>query len=186
MLQLAKDFGLEAFGTASKGKHGLVRELGGIPIDYKGDDFVARVREHTGGQGVDAVFDPIGGTHLSRSWAAVRKPHGILVGYGVSEALTGTGARRKALLATATRLVLFKILPGKRRAAFYRISQAPHSSYPMIREDLITLLEKLRAGTIRPIVGMRFALADAANAHKLMERSGTTGKIVLDHAMTSS
>ena len=48
-----------AVGTASKSKHGLVKRLGATPIDYKGEDFVERIRSLTG-DGVDAAFDPIG------------------------------------------------------------------------------------------------------------------------------
>jgi len=47
------------FGTASRGKHDLVLSLGGIPIDYKSDDFVGRVLQMTGSAGVDAVFDAV-------------------------------------------------------------------------------------------------------------------------------
>jgi len=61
VLELGKLAGLKIFGTASNGKHDLVASLGGIPIDYKSDDFVTRVLQMTGGKGVDAAFDAIGG-----------------------------------------------------------------------------------------------------------------------------
>src|SRR5437867_6313885 len=60
MLQLAKLAGVEMYGTCSAQGAALVRELGGIPINYKNADFVKEIHRLTG-DGVDAVFDGIGG-----------------------------------------------------------------------------------------------------------------------------
>jgi len=72
MLQLAKLAGVEMFGTCSAAGAAVVRELGGIPIDYKKEDFVREVHRLTG-DGVDAVFDGIGGDNLWRSRNALRE-----------------------------------------------------------------------------------------------------------------
>jgi NADPH:quinone reductase-like Zn-dependent oxidoreductase len=80
LLQLGKLAGLELYGTASKRNHGRVMSLGATPIDYTTEDFVERIFTLTG-DGVDAVFDPIGGTHLNRSFKTLRKG-GCLVAYG--------------------------------------------------------------------------------------------------------
>ena len=61
-LQLGSIAGIKMFGTASKSKHALISSLGGIPIDYRTEDFVLRAA------GVDAVFDPIGGRNWYRSY----------------------------------------------------------------------------------------------------------------------
>src|SRR5262249_20632805 len=63
-LQLATLNHVTVYGTASEAKQDVVTQWGGIPINYQKEDFVARVRALTGGKGVDAVFDPIGGQHL--------------------------------------------------------------------------------------------------------------------------
>lgn len=68
-LELGRLTGLEMWGTASAGKHDLIRSLGGTPIDYKSKDFVAEVRRATG-DGVDLVLDPVGWTYFSRSFHA--------------------------------------------------------------------------------------------------------------------
>jgi NADPH2:quinone reductase len=60
LLELGKLAGLEMYGTASKHNHELVSALGATPIDYRTEDFVKRIRDLTG-DGVDVVFDPIGG-----------------------------------------------------------------------------------------------------------------------------
>src|SRR6202040_725678 len=92
-LQLGGMQGLKMFGTASAGKHGLVADLGGIPIDYRNEDFTVRAG------GVDAVFDAVGGRNWLRSYAALGKG-GRFVGYGVSAAVEG--GRRNFLLAAAS------------------------------------------------------------------------------------
>ena len=65
MLDLCGMMGIKTFGTASQGKHGLVESPGGIPIDYKSEDFVEVVNREGG---VDKVVDHIGGSHLVRSF----------------------------------------------------------------------------------------------------------------------
>ncbi len=81
-LQLGSLDGLKMFGTASKPKHALVAELGGIPIDYRTEDFVQRAA------GVNAVFDPVGGSNWRRSYRAMGKG-GRFIGYGMSAAIEG-------------------------------------------------------------------------------------------------
>jgi NADPH2:quinone reductase len=92
VLELGKLAGLKIFGTASKGKHDLVTALGGIPIDYKSDDFVTRVLQKTGGAGVDATFDAVGGSNWWRSYKTLRpggqNPGGQLIGYGMSSVVS--------------------------------------------------------------------------------------------------
>ena len=80
MLQLAKLAGVEMYGTCSAQGAAVVRELGGIPIDYKNADFVKEIHRLTG-DGVDAVFDGIGGDNLWRSRDALYQG-GCVVTYG--------------------------------------------------------------------------------------------------------
>src|SRR5512139_1743555 len=87
MLQLAKLAGVEMYGTCSAQGAAVVRELGGIPIDYKNADFVKEIYALTG-DGVDAVFDGIGGDNLWRSRDALREG-GRLVTYGFQSKLRG-------------------------------------------------------------------------------------------------
>jgi len=87
LLQLAKLAGVEMYGTCSAQGSEIVRELGGIPIDYKNADFVNEIRRLTG-DGVDAVFDGIGGDNLRRSRDALREG-GRVVSYGFQGKMRG-------------------------------------------------------------------------------------------------
>ena len=171
LLDLGKLVGLEMYGTASEGNHEIVSSLGATPIDYRAEDFVERVRTLTG-EGVDAVFDPIGGARqLWRSYRALRKG-GRLVWFGV--AATSREGMSVIPLSLLTRFLLSLIPDGKR---------APNSPDPgkgaWYHETLTSLFDSLSAGQIRPLVAARFPLVEAARAHALLERGGHAGKVVL-------
>jgi NADPH:quinone reductase-like Zn-dependent oxidoreductase len=170
-LQLGSLAGLKMFGTASKAKHDLVAKLGGIPIDYRSEDFVQRAA------GVNAVFDPIGGRNWLRSYRALGKG-GRFVGYGMSAAIEG--GRRNTMLAAASFawLGLASLVPGK-SARWYSITTEKKKHPAWFREDLARLLAMLQEKSIAPVVSERLPLRDAARAHELLERASVTGKIVL-------
>ena len=81
LLQLGRLAGLEMYGTCSARDAPSVSNLGGIPIDYQHQDFVTEIHRQTG-EGVDVVFDSIGGSHIWRSRKALH-PGGRVVAYGL-------------------------------------------------------------------------------------------------------
>jgi NADPH:quinone reductase-like Zn-dependent oxidoreductase len=174
LLQLGALVGLTMYGTASKSKLQDVAAAGGIPIDYKSEDFSKRV-PGLSPNGVDAVFDAVGGTHWWRSYTLVRRG-GTLVCYGVSTAVTGG---KLAGAASFLLLGILKLLPDGRRCAWYNITGLRKHQPGWFREDLKSLFELLLQGRIRPIVASRLPLREAAQANELIEHSRFTGKIVL-------
>lgn len=170
LLELGRLADLEMYGTASLHNHELVSALGATPIDYQTEDFVERVRALTG-DGVDVVFDPIGGARqLWRSYQALSKG-GRLVWFGV--AATSKYGLRVIPASLATRLFL-SLLPDGKRAPM-----APDAGKVDQQDRLAALLDLLKAGDIKPIVTERVPLAEAAHAHELLERGGHAGKVVL-------
>ena len=85
VLELGALAGLRLYGTASARDRAAVERLGAVAIDYRNEDFLARVRELTG-DGVDVALDGIGGAVSLRSFRALR-PGGRLVVYGRQETL---------------------------------------------------------------------------------------------------
>lgn len=77
LVQLARLAGAEVIGTASASKHAGVRALGAVPVDYKSEDVLERVREISP-DGVDAVFDHVGGPGLVDSWRMLGRDAGLL------------------------------------------------------------------------------------------------------------
>jgi NADPH:quinone reductase-like Zn-dependent oxidoreductase len=155
-LQLGSLAGLKMFGTASKAKHDLVASLGGIPIDYRTENFVERAA------GVDAVFDAVGGTNWLRSYRALGKG-GRFVGYGMSAAVEG--GRRNMMVAIASFAILgvLGLVPGK-SARWYSIMTQKKKYPDQFREDLSQLVKMLHEKSIRPVVAERLPLRDAARA----------------------
>ena len=172
LLELGGLAGLEMFGTASKANHELVQSLGATPIDYRNEDFVARVKALTG-DGVDAVFDPIGGARqLWRSYRALRRG-GRLVWFGVA-ATKRSGVR--VIPASMLTQVLISLIPDGRQARLPPDSNKPNDWY---RDTLETLFDYLQAGKINPVIAARLPLAEAARAHELLAQGGQRGKLVL-------
>jgi NADPH:quinone reductase-like Zn-dependent oxidoreductase len=170
-LQLGKLAGLKMFGTASKSKHDLVTALGGIPIDYRSENFVQRAA------GVHAVFDPIGGRNWPRSYRALAKG-GKFIGYGMSAAIEG-GSRHMMLAgASFAWLALAGLIPGK-SARWYSVTTEMKKHPTWFREDLKHLLTMLQEKSICPVVAERLPLREAARAHELLEKASVSGKIIL-------
>jgi NADPH2:quinone reductase len=176
LLQLGNLAGLEMYGTASPYNHALVTSLGATPIDYRSEDFVARVRDLTG-DGVDVVFDPIGGAgQVWRSSRALRKG-GRLVWFGV--AATVTSGIRVIPLSLAT-IGLLKILPdGKHAPLMAEVGASADQDRTWYRETLTELFDNLAAGNLEPVVAARFPIDEARRAHELLEQGGYAGKVVL-------
>jgi NADPH2:quinone reductase len=186
LLQLGKLSELEMYGTSSSRSASAVSELGGIPIDYKSQDFVKEIYRLTG-DGVDVVFDPIGGNHLWQSRKALRYG-GKVVGYGLIASIRGEGlasgrpGRRNRFRGTAKFGLYIAggwILPGKKRVVPYSIQTLKRLKPKMFRQDLITLFDLLQQKKIKPIIARTFPLTEARQAHELLEKGGVVGKIVL-------
>ena len=175
MLQLGKQFNLKVFGTASKSKHDLVKKYGGIPIDYRNEDFEKRIQEQTDG-GVDAVFDPIGGKHFKKSFKSL-KPGGKLVAFGFYNAVMGKGGNIPMDL---MRIMLWNILPNGRKASFYSIGGLRKKHPEWFKEDLQSLFKLLEKNDIIPEISNHFTLDKAKEVHEKIEKAETKGKIVFD------
>jgi NADPH2:quinone reductase len=185
MLQLAKLAGIQMYGTCSAEGAAVVRELGGIPIDYKKTDFVMEVHRLTG-DGVDAVFDGIGGDNLWRSRDALREG-GRLVIYGFQSKMRGGRMashsegrhpfRESAELCGYLVRNWFK--PGRKSMVPYSIQWLMRLKPNWFRQDLITLLDLLNRGKIKPLIAQRLPLDEARRAHEMLGKGGVLGKIVL-------
>jgi len=192
LLQLGRLAGLEMYGTCSSRGASTVSDLGGIPIDYQHQDFVKEIHRLTS-EGVDAVFDPIGGTHIWHSRKALR-PGGTVVGYGLRSSLRGEGltsgrpGRRQRFRGTAIFGLYIAggwLLPGRKRVVPYSIQTLKRLKPELFRQDLIALFDLLQQQKIKPLIAQRFPLAEARHAHELLGKGGVTGKIVLVRDGTS-
>lgn len=153
-------------GTA--GKLARCRALGAhAAISYRDEDFVARVREETGGRGADVVLDNMGASYLARN-VEVLAPDGRLVVIGLQGGRTGELdlglllAKRGAVHATSLRG-----RPTEQKAAIVA----------GVRAEVWPLVE---SGAVQPVVDRVLPIDRAAEAHRLVEESGHVGKVLLE------
>ena len=170
-IQLAAALGHRVFATAGSADKCRACEALGAQrgIDYRTEDFVAVVKQATGGRGVDVVLDMVAGDYVAREIDCLADDGRLLIiaTLGGSKALVDVGQvlRRRLTVTGSTlrpRSVEFKAAIARRLQAVV---------WPLVE-----------AGRIKPMVYRRFALGDAAAAHGLMESSTHIGKIVLDVA----
>jgi NADPH:quinone reductase len=193
-LELGALAGLRLFGTCSARDRAKVEALGAVAIDYQNEDFLARVRELTRGEGVDVVLDSLGGPISLRSFRLLR-PGGRLVVFGRYSTLSHGHKDWRAVIEwwpSVAAVWTWGTLSPRRRAMKYQIQKfRDHAQwragavggeprYPeWFREDFGVLLELLREGKIHPVVAERLPLSDARRAHELLESSASKGKLVL-------
>ena len=186
LLQLGRLAGLEMYGTCSSRGASAVSDLGAIPIDYQHLDFVKEIHRLTS-EGVDVVFDSIGGTHIWRSRKALR-PGGTVVAYGLTGSLrggrlaSGPPAHRHRFRAIAIFGIYIAggwLLPGLKRVVPYSIQWLKRLKPALFRQDLIALFDLLQQRKIKPLIAQRLPLSEARQAHELLGKGGVTGKIVL-------
>jgi len=165
--QWARHLGVQVIGTAGgPEKCARVREAGAAQvIDYKAEDFVARVKELTGGRGVKAVFDSVGKDTFMRSLDCLR-PFGMLVAFGQS-----SGA-----------VPPFDVLTLSAKGSLYltRPSLATYvadgARYRTMAADLFSVVA---SGAVKIHIGQRYPLAEAGRAHQDLEARRTAGASIL-------
>jgi len=167
-IQLAKVRGSRVFATAGSAEKCAACERLGAErcINYKEGDFVAAIRELTGGRGVDVVLDMIGGDYFARN-IDVMAMEGRLV-----EIATLHGVKAEVNIQTimARRLTITGSTLRPRPIADKAAIAVE------LRQHVWPLLE---SGAVKPIVHATFSLRDAAEAHRVMESSAHIGKLLL-------
>jgi len=168
-IQLAKMSRATVIVTASAPKHEICKALGAnFAIDYKNEDFEAKVKEFT--KGVDVVIDFIGAPYLQRN-LNVLNPDGRLVqlammGGAKLESLSMVLILRKRLRITGSTL--------RARSLDYKIR--------LTRDFRLFAWEDFASGKLKPVVDKIFHWQDVAEAHRYMETNQNQGKIILQVA----
>ena len=168
-IQLAKAFGATVFATAgSPGKVAACLELGAdAAIDYRAQDFAEEVKKLTGGKGVDVVLDMVGAPYFARNIRCL-KLDGCLV---MIAFLNGHVAETVDL-----RPIMVKRLTITGSTMRPRTTAEKGEIAAMLEGKVWPLLAAGKAG---PRIHATFPLAQAAEAHRLMESSTHIGKIML-------
>lgn len=167
LVQWLRATGARVIATAGNAdKAAIAREAGADEVIlYRDDDVASAVAELTDGVGVDVVFDGVGKDTWAGSLKSLRR-RGLLVSYGnasgpVKDVDLGIFARSGSLFVTRPTLFDYYTTVEERRAGFAK------------------LFDRIVAGELVVTIGQRFALTDAAAAHRALEARETTGSTVL-------
>jgi NADPH:quinone reductase-like Zn-dependent oxidoreductase len=180
LVQLARHAGITVIGTASPRHHDTVRGLGAIPVDYRDPAMYRRIRE-IAPDGVDAVFDHVGGAGLGESWRLLRRG-GTLVSYGSAATKDDEGNSQLPMLKVFARLAVWNLLPNGKGARFYNFWAGKRrlaAFRARLREDLTQVLGLVADGVLTPQVAAEFPLSQATAALALAESRTVAGKVVI-------
>lgn len=165
--QWANALGAVVIGTVGSAEKVALATANGCHhvIQYRDDDVVARVREITGGQGVDVVYDGVGKDTFERSLDCLRR-RGLMVSYG-----NASGA-----------VPLFDIGLLNRKGGLF-LTRPSVQHYAGTRDELLSmandLFDVVKADQVKVQVNQRFALRDVDDAHRALEARATTGATIL-------
>ena len=167
-IQMAKAFGARVFATAGSAEkcracEGLGAERA---IDYREEDFVQVVKQATGKKGVDVILDMVGGDYVQRNISALA-PDGRLCYI----AFLGGSKVEVDLLPMMLKRITISGSTLRARSVAFKGAIADN-----LRDQV---WPRITAGEIKPVVHATFPLAEAAEAHRLMESSAHIGKIAL-------
>ena len=167
-IQLGREFGATMFATAgSREKCSACERLGAArAVDYHHDDFVEAIRKATGGEGVDVVLDIVGGDYLQRNLACLRM-NGRLVQIGLMSESKSTVDLRPLLQKRLT-------ITGSTLRA-----RTPEEKGAIARALEANVWPVLERGRVRPVIHATVPLAQASEAHRLLESGDVIGKVVL-------
>ena len=159
--------GVRVIATAgSDEKVALAKAAGAdLAINYSAGDWAKAVRDATGGKGVDVVYDGVGKATFEGSIDCLR-PRGMLVSYG--SASGAVSIPNLGILASKGSLYVTRPTMGHY-----------HATSAELRASMAAVFDAVTSGTIKIAIGARWPLAKAAEAHRALEASETTGSLLL-------
>jgi NADPH2:quinone reductase len=152
-VQMAEAAGARVLGTCRDCNQEPVKELGAdVAIDYRAEDFIKAVMRETGGEGVDAVYDTVGGATLANSIPVIKS----------------FGRAATCVSSTAD------LGPANRKNLTIYFGFMERSRYKL---DALRVMAE--CGQLRPVIDSVYPLSEVAEAHRRIEAGGVMGKIVL-------
>jgi len=179
--QICKAFGASLIvGTASAPKREFVESLGMRFVDRESEDFVEVCKDTTGGKGVHHAIDPVGGSHVMRSYKALRRG-GKLYYFGASAAVKGDKRSTLTALrmwASTPRFDPLKMMSSNK--AVFGVHMGLLDDESVFRGHLEALSGMLLKGQIDPVIDSVWRFEQVAEAQKHIHDRKNRGKVLLD------
>jgi NADPH2:quinone reductase len=180
LLQYADYKGCEIFATAGSPEklEKLKRSGAHHPINYRTEDFAKKIREITGGKGVDVIFDSIGGKVTKKGFGLL-SPGGRLILYGAAE-FSGKGffGQLGVLFGFGFYFPL-RLLSSSKSMIGINMLRIAENKGPLFKQILGEVIHLYNQGVFRPVVGQVFPAGEISKAHALLESRRSVGKITV-------
>jgi NADPH2:quinone reductase len=167
-IQLAKVWGAKVIAVASsQEKRELALSLGAdVVVDANDPDLKSAIKAANSGKKVDIVLEMVGGQTFDQSLDSLAH-FGRLITYGMASRIAPTSIAPGSLMA------------GTKTVSGFWLSHC-FGKKELFHDVIAELFAMIAAGTLRPVIGARFGLSEAVQAHTQMRSRGSTGKITLD------
>ena len=182
VLQLCRDLSdITTFGTASRAKHDVLRQLGCThPIDYRSTDYAKEIPRLSGGAGVDVVLDALGGADWRKGYDLLN-PCGRLICFGFANLAAG---KRRNLLHVIRQLMRvpkfspMRLLSDNRSVAGVNMGHFGFDA-AMFGEDLRAVIELYDKGIVKPVIDAVVPFSEMTTALGRLRDGKNVGKVVL-------
>lgn len=180
-LDICNILGAETIGTASAHKHDFLLERGlSHAIDYRERDYEPVVKELTGGKGVQAALDPLGGKHWRKNYRLLA-PAGRLVHFGVSSMVGGERRSWRRMLKSLLHLPFYtpiRLMNANKAVIGVNLGRMWQRA-AMMGEWMRQIIAWYDEALFRPQVDRIFPFTQAAEAHRYLQARQNVGKVLL-------
>ncbi|MEY4927651.1 MAG: hypothetical protein RI894_2087 [Bacteroidota bacterium] len=181
LVQIAKQKGCIVYGTCgSDEKIAFLKTLGvDFPINYTKEDWTAVVKNLRGKEGLDVIFDSLGGSSVSKGFKALGAG-GRFIGYGAAN-MAGESKNMLRVLKTVIGFGLYspiQFLGSSKAFIGINMLRIADSRPEIIKRCLDTVIKLAKDGHIAPYIGGEFPASDLAKAHDFLGRRSSIGKVI--------
>lgn len=179
LVQLALHAGVRVIGLASRRHHATLKEQGVEPVDYTDPAWAEQIRQ-LAPDGVDAVFDNVGGAGITQSFRLLKRG-GTLVSYAIASAMLTKKSMLVNFIDLIARLTWWNLLPNGRKALFFDVmaGRGGQAFQTRSQDDFAQIMSLLASGVLTPRIAARFPLDQIREAIELAESRTAYGKVIL-------
>lgn len=179
LTQLAQIAGVRVIGASSPKHHEALQKKGIIPVDYNDINLAQTVRTISP-DGVDAVFDNIGGKSIDVSFKLLKKG-GTMVSYAMISKSSSNTIRMAQFIFMICKVLLLNILPNGKNTAFYYIwsGKGTEEFRTKMKADFANLMYLVKQKKLNPQIASTFQLTDITKAMEFAESRNVFGKVIL-------
>lgn len=182
LVQMAKHKKCIVYGTASSSKIDYLKSLGvDVAIDYTKDSFTDIIKKHSPTEGVDVVFDSLGGKAFKQGFKLLN-PAGRIITFGTAEQINGNKTNKLLTIKMALNFGIFspiQMLMGSKAIIGVNMLQVADHREQVFKHCMQEVVKMVEQGIITPKIDKIFSVSEIAAAHDYLESRQSIGKIAV-------